>query len=64
MPNVPVFKSFADVRKYLDEQIARYRLRGNGPPAATLRARLGAQYTDDSTGELYVMQSAGWDGPK
>jgi hypothetical protein len=61
---VPIFKTFADVTRYLDEQIVRYRLRGNGAPPATLKARLGTQYTDIQTGELYVMQSTGWDGPK
>jgi hypothetical protein len=61
---VPVFKNFADVKRYLDEQVARYRLHGNGPPSATLRAHFGAQYTDLSTGELYVMQDTGWQGPK
>jgi hypothetical protein len=64
MANVPTFGSFDEVRKYLEERVARYHFDGNGPPPATLRARLGAQYTDDSTGELYVMQITGWDGPK
>jgi hypothetical protein len=61
---VPLFKTFWDVTRYLNDEIVRYHLRRRGAPPADLKARLGTQYTDIDTGELYVMQSTGWDGPK